>query len=510
MTDASAYHITGGRCFDPVQGLRGEPADLRLEDGRIVERFRRDRDPAAIVQVDAAGGAVFAGGLEMHAHIASTSVNAARQIQAATGYPEVVPSTDRTGLDYARLGYVLAVEPAVPPAHADHAHAQLDRIANLDTGLLVLMGNHEPMIESLLADDAARAREIVHQVVDRSRAFGIKAVNPGTVARWRREPEHRQPETIDETISGTRVSPLTILQTLHEAAESLQLSHPVHVHGPKLGEPGNVGITVEMLRAMAGRSLHLAHLQYYAYGRTDEGGFVSDTEPLLDHLRDHPEVTADLGLVAFGPAFTATADLPLEYELYRHVGMNSGGTRPAWFCEGSDQDGFGVMPLVHTEKSVTHAMQWATGLELCLLADSLEQLALTVDHPNGGSFLNYPGLIAQLMSRDERDRQLQRCPKYVREHTRLEGIDRELTLDEIATLTRAAPARALGLEHKGRLTPGADADVAIYPDTPDEPRAMFERPSWVWRRGELVVEPDAAPLALTGRRFTADSFSTSP
>ena len=43
-----------------------------------------------------------------------------------------------------------------------------------------------------------------------------------------------------------------------------------------------------------------------------------------------------------------------------------------------------------------------------------------------------------------------------------DGLAREYTLDEIAIVTRAGPARLLGLTHKGHLGVGADADVTVY------------------------------------------------
>ena len=46
----------------------------------------------------------------------------------------------------------------------------------------------------------------------------------------------------------------------------------------------------------------------------------------------------------------------------------------------------------------------------------------------------------------------------------LPELDREYTLYEIAIITSAGPARALGLTQKGHLGVGADADVAIYND----------------------------------------------
>ncbi|MCA9271308.1 MAG: formylmethanofuran dehydrogenase subunit A, partial [Planctomycetales bacterium] len=62
-----------------------------------------------------------------------------------------------------------------------------------------------------------------------------------------------------------------------------------------------------------------------------------------------------------------------------------------------------------------------------------------------------------------------------------------------------APARILGLADKGRLSPGADADITIY--TPhDNAEIMFSLPRHVLKSGELIVEDGdlrAAPCGQT-------------
>ena len=56
----------------------------------------------------------------------------------------------------------------------------------------------------------------------------------------------------------------------------------------------------------------------------------------------------------------------------------------------------------------------------------------------------------------------------------LGDLSREYTLDEIAIITRAAPARMLGLRHKGHLGPGADGDVTIYAPDDDKRRTTAQ------------------------------------
>jgi formylmethanofuran dehydrogenase subunit A len=82
---------------------------------------------------------------------------------------------------------------------------------------------------------------------------------------------------------------------------------------------------------------------------------------------------------------------------------------------------------------------------------------------------------------------LAKVPGRLKERCTLADLDREYSLYEIAIITRAAPARMLGLDRKGHLGPGADGDVTIY-NVDSDRQKMFELPRYVIRRGEVVVE----------------------
>jgi formylmethanofuran dehydrogenase subunit A len=82
---------------------------------------------------------------------------------------------------------------------------------------------------------------------------------------------------------------------------------------------------------------------------------------------------------------------------------------------------------------------------------------------------------------------LKKLPEKVRRRCLLPELQREYTLYEIAIITRAGPARMLGLPHKGHLGIGADADITIYTPGKDV-KAMFELPRYVLKAGEVVVE----------------------
>ncbi len=133
-----------------------------------------------------------------------------------------------------------------------------------------------------------------------------------------------------------------------------------------------------------------------------------------------------------------------------------------------------------------HTLQWAIGLELFLLSEDPWRVILSTDHPNGGSFMNYPKLIKLLMDSSFRKEEIGRVNQKAIDKTELNDLDREYTLNEIAIITRAGPARALGLKNKGHLGPGADADITIYDDMEDK-EMMFNAPRYVIKSGIPII-----------------------
>ncbi|HJJ66554.1 MAG TPA: amidohydrolase family protein, partial [Methanocorpusculum sp.] len=87
----------------------------------------------------------------------------------------------------------------------------------------------------------------------------------------------------------------------------------------------------------------------------------------------------------------------------------------------------------------------------------------------------------------------------------LSALDRELGFEEIAVMTRAGQARALGLDQfgKGHLGVGADADIAVYPIRPDriDPSKQYAEiirgfaQTKVTMKGGILVSRDDVILA---------------
>jgi formylmethanofuran dehydrogenase subunit A len=504
----ASLRITGGTIYDPANDVDGEVRDICIDSGTIVEDVGSD---ATII--DASGMVVMPGGVDIHCHVASSSVNLARRLSPEehlrdpasapnlidgdsiprSGTGGTVPSTFTTGYRYAGLGYTTVFDAAVAPVMARRSHAEFDDTPIVDGGFYVLLGNDEYLLRLLAAGERERAREYAAWTLAATGGYAIKIVNPGGVDLWKRGV--RMQVTLDTPVGAANITPRTIVETLVDAANDLRLPHPAHIHCNNLGVAGNITTTLETMRAVDGKRAHFTHLQFHAYAATPDGKWTSGARELIEYINAHPNVTGDVGQVMFEPVMTLTADGAVEYLLYKSSGRK-------WVNVDVElETGCGIVPYTYKEKAAVAALQWVVGLELFLLSEDPWRVVMSTDHPNGATFQSYPELIRLLMDAAYRTEQLSRVNQKLLAGTALaDGLAREYTLNEIAIISRAAPARLLGLTHKGHLGVGADADITVYQRDADIAH-MFATPRYVVKAGTLVVEEGQLRRAPGGQRI---------
>ncbi len=492
--------IAGGRVYDPANGIDGVVQDLCIDDGRVVSEVQGGRS------IDASGMVILPGGVDIHTHVAGAALNFARGLtpenyrkavpflhgpERRAGLGGITPTTFATGYMYAAMGWTTVNEAAVPILSARHTHEELRDTPVVDKASLVLMANNEIVLDLLEADELERAREVVAWLIWAAKSYGVKAVNPGGVAAWKWGKNARK---LLEPIEGyTRVTPAKIIAGLAQIIDDLRLPHPLHLHCNNLGVPGNISTTLETMKVLDGHRAHLAHLQFHAYGGDGWGTIRSEASTLADYFNAHTTFTCDAGAILFGDAMTITADGPWQHLLHQLTGKKWGNV------DVENETGCGIVPYVYKGHNLVNAVQWAAGLELLLLITDPWRIFLTTDHPNGAGFWRYPELIRLLTDVEHRRDCLKKLPKRALKRTVLADLDRQYTLSDIAVVTSAGPARALGLTAKGHLGVGADADVAIYAQGPDG--VSFGRPRYVIKEGQVVVEDGEVRAASEGREF---------
>jgi formylmethanofuran dehydrogenase subunit A len=489
--------IMGGTVYDPARGVDGVVTDVWIVDGRVVAT-PETADARADLTIDARGDAVMPAGVDLHCHIAGPKVNAARMMRPEEGrsdpQPRVgfmrsgtlgsVPSTFTTGYRYAGLGYATAVDAAVPALGARHAHQELDDTPVIDKAMLILMGNNHYVMDRIREGARGRLNDYLAWVLGASRGYGLKVVNPGGVETWKQGKGTLA--SLDDSVDGFGVTPRQILTELARASAELDLPHPLHLHGLNLGVPGNAGMSLETFKAIDGLRAHFAHIQFLSYSGdpSDLRKFGSGVPELADWVNTHDGISVDVGQVVFGETTSMTADGAVGQFLHELTGRK-------WYSSDVEMEtGCGVVPITYEDTNAVHALQWAIGLEWYLRVDDPWRVVMSTDHPNGGSFLAYPQVIALLMDRGLRKEMLDRLPASVRDHCGLAELSREYSLSEIAIITRAAPARLLGLDRKGHLGPGADGDVTIYRPDVDR-RRMFSLPRYLIKAGHVVLDDGA-------------------
>ncbi|EAU41477.1 formylmethanofurane dehydrogenase, subunit, putative [Fulvimarina pelagi HTCC2506] len=499
--------LKGGHVVDPANGI-DEVRDIFIKDGKIVDAPAEAG--SANETVDCSGMVVMAGAIDIHSHIAGGHVNTARLLlpewhrafsarPGETALSKVGWTTKETGLRYAEMGFTTVVEPAMGPQAALHAHLELADIPIIDKATLVVLGNDD-MLMSMIRDgesDEAIA-DYVLWTVDASKALGVKCINAGGSAAFK---ENVRSYAFDTEVPDYGVSSRQILKTLQKAVTDAGIPHPLHVHCNNLGVPGASADAAEAtIRASEGMPLHLAHIQFYGYGIEGRRGFSSKGEELARLINENPDVTVDIGQVMFGQTVTISSD-----EMRQFAGRAQASPGKSIIMD-QEANGGGVVPMNYKEKSFFNALQWAIGLELFLLIEDPSRVFFTTDHPNGAPFTTYPDIFALLMDRNVREKWIEALPKSVKKWTSLPEIEREYTLAEIATMTRAAPAKLLGTRDRGHLGSGATADISVYRPNDDKAK-MFGAAAYLFKDGVKVVENGAVVAKPYGRALTLKTHS---
>jgi formylmethanofuran dehydrogenase subunit A len=489
--------LKGGRIIDPANG-RDETGDLFIDRGRIVAP---PADPEATETYDVSGRIVMAGAIDIHSHIAGANVNfsrllLAREHPASEPHPGHLPlstarwSTYETGRLYAQMGFTTVIEPAMNPQNALHAHLELADIPFIDKATLAVLGNEDFLLR-LIRDGHGEALldDYVAWSVTHAKALGVKVINAGGAAAFK---ENVRSFGLDDVVPSYGLSSRTILQALLASVQRLGIPHPLHVHCNNLGIAGSFVTAIETMEASGGLPMHMAHLQFYGYGTEGKRNFSSASAFLAEAITFHKNITIDVGQVMFGQTVTVSSDVLRQHE-------SRLGSRPRkWIIWDGEGNGGGIVPYNYKATSYYNALQWAVGLELFLLIDDPWRVFFTTDHPNGAPFTAYPQVLHLLMSADERAAWIERLPKSAMTMSLLPQLKREYGLYEIAIMTRAAPARLLGLTDRGQLGVGAAADIAVYTEQ-DDKAAMFEAADYVFKDGELIVEHGRAKPYRWGR-----------
>lgn len=509
--------LKNAKVIDPAHNKDGVVQDIYIRDGRIIAK---PADSEKIGQVhDLNGKIVMAGAIDMHSHIGGGKVNIARMLlpeyQAMRQLEEpeahicgancshhATPNTTDTGMRYIEMGYTAAFEPAILAVNARQAHMEMGDTPMIDKGGYAMLGNDDYLLRLLSQNaDQKTINDYVAWTLHATQTIGIKVVNPGGISAFKFN-ERRQ--DLDQLHSFYNITPRRILQALSRAVNDLGIAKPLHVHCNNLGVAGNFQTTLDTMGASDGIPMHLTHIQFHSYGTEGDKKFSSAAANIAEAINTNKHITADVGQILFGQTVTASGD-----NMMQHLNAKVANPKKSVIMDIECDAGCGVVPFKYRDQNYVNALQWAIGLEVFLSVDDPWRVFLTTDHPNGAPFTSYPHLIRLLMDKTFRNDAFDKLNLDAQAMSNLKSLDREYSLYEIATMTRSAPAKLIGLQDRGHLGVGAAADITVYTDQADK-EAMFAKPDLVFKDGELVVKEGKVVKVVWGATHTAKpAFDTS-
>lgn len=460
---SSGIRIENASLVDPANSAPAMERPLYIKNGKIAATAGEDA-----TTLDASGCVALAGGIDIHTHLIGPMAELARDVAKESGIEELASSVSEAAKMYAAMGYTTIVDPAIYPALARKTHMAARGAPIIDRCFLALLGPGSLVGEILEKGDDKELEDYIAWLVNGSGAYGLKAVNP------------KSSEDI---------------RAIGRAVASLDIDHPVHLHLPDLGEGGGFRSAIDAITALEGIEAHIAHMQFHCYeGRN--GRTISRAHEIAKAVNANENISIDVGQIVFGGTVTVSADTKLIDRIERVTKGKVKSLDAGWGekCKAT--------PYTYDPSSYINSLQWVTGLELFLSIMDPWRVCLSTDHPNAGPFTAYPEIVKLLMDKDYRNHRLSKIHPKVIEESALKKMDREYSLREIAIITRAGPARRLGLAGKGALQVGADADVAIYRKGGDIMQ-MFIKPAWVIKGGVIVAKNGRIVKTCEGKTFYA-------
>jgi len=501
--------LQNARIYDPINRINGKIKDLYIKNGHIIDKPKHGERISRTINLK--NKIIMAGGIDIHSHIAGGKVNLARLLLPEEHRKYLYSSSEKLrsgsglgtcssfhiGYKYVKLGYTAVFEPAVLPSNARSAIIEMSDIPFIDKGTYTVLSNDDFLLKLLQKKtNQKKINDYVAWILHSTKGLGIKIVNPGGINAFK---FNQRALDLDEKNKKYGITPRSILKVLTKSLIDLKAPHPIHVHGCNLGVPGNVNTTIKQISAVEGKPMHLTHIQYHSYDNKGDKKFSSGANLLAENINKNKNITCDVGQIMFGQTVTASADTMSQYRNHHFAHPKK------WICADIECDaGCGIVPFEYRDKNFVNALQWAIGLELFLLIKDPWRIYLTTDHPNGAAFTAYPRLIKLLMDKSYRDNEFEKINKEAQKSSVLKNLKREYSLYDIAILTRAGPAKVLGLNNIGHLGLGAKANITVYNDKKDK-EEMFEKPFMVIKDGEIIVKNGNIQKVFNGKFYTAET-----
>lgn len=331
---------------------------------------------------------------------------------------------------YARMGYTHVNEPFMTQYTANYVHHELSSIPILDTSSFLVLNlmDLEGKIKS--TKYLEEVEKIIPIIMARTKAIGLKLYEPFV--------RYAQKMFIMRNVRAKKTLKFFSGMSMGNFPGTIILHTTPEIFAEEIENPA---------------IFHFCHV----------GSAINNEESyqkVLSYLDRGASI--DLGLSDFGQNLR----LSNSRQAYGEV------------C-GSVDMGFSE-PIVFSYGKLTESEPPYFAYKLAL-SRSFGRISFSTDSPSNASFEAYPKIFSWLMKTENRaglfDKELP---------------DFEYSLSDIAKITRQNPADVLGLNNKGHLDVGAEADVAIY-DISEDTKASdlensFSNCAYLIKGGDIVIE----------------------
>ena len=313
---AMITRLTGGRVFDPANGVRGEARDLFIADGRMAapgDKVDRNYDLGGLV--------VMPGAIDIHSHIAGGKVNLGRLLMSEEHRETPSRAAGRKHARQRPRDAVRASPPAIamprwatpPPSSLPwcrrtrrQAHLEMADLPIVDKGAYVMLGNDELLLR-LIASGAEQERinDYVAWMLQATAALGVKTVNPGGISAFKFNARSSRSTSADRSTGSRRAASC---RRSRAPSSSSACRIPLHIHCNNLGVPGNIDTTLATIAAAEGFPLHLTHAAVPQLRHRGRPPLLLGGGALAEAVNRHRNISLDVGQIMFGQTVTASGD----------------------------------------------------------------------------------------------------------------------------------------------------------------------------------------------------------
>ncbi|MFW9829965.1 MAG: amidohydrolase family protein [Candidatus Thorarchaeota archaeon] len=454
--------IRNGLLFDPINKINGEIKDILIESGKIVESLTSEKN---VVEINAKGKTVIPAALDIHTHIASQQVNWARLLGSQINkFVDIWQGLklEKIARSYISNGYTFITEANVFPSLAKQTIFNFKHIAVLDKAMLLNVSNLWPLELEFQRGKIKDLAIFFADLLLKTKSFGLKIYNPFENESWNFK------ELRNDISKNGRLynfSALDVYQNLIECNEFLGLPHSAHAHiegyEHEVGKK-NLMILLEKLKSLniaikpnlnRSQIFHIAHANTY----NSDG----DNERLIKILNETPNIGIDVGFLAFNeinPLITSDRRL-INSMIISKEDNNS----HKLISSAVESEGDSFVSIRHFDKNrFEDCILWANALDLALNLSNKFQISFSLNYPNYANITDIPEIITWLISKKARDDYMRDMNHEFMKNNYLKDNNKVLDFFDLITITRASPAKSLGLgKIKGNLGIGADGDLNI-------------------------------------------------